>query len=487
MATQSFLNMIREANIQSIVKREQKVVHAELHLENVRRAAERLRDEAEALAVAEIMTASEPITGSRLLVMDAYLNGQRIVRDKERWAVQARARVSRIREAMTNKIETLQARAQSVAEDAVQSMLRPATQAIQAWDSRLKVARRELDTLIALENPEESVREEYETQFQQTVVRRRDAAVQRLARRERLAEVKRQSVLAEFDVRIAVCCARLECAERYVAVIEKRVTYVLDRARDAATRLWLAAQLEEIEISRLAAPQIERAQARADDLQQNAVAQGELNVQLAKAALDEVREELDGARRLAPQAAVELDHRREAEALRKQVGRFARAGKVAEAMLALAQAKALDPASPYLSGCEKAVQLGVQSQQVKEMVRYIEEAEELAQLDSLWARAEELGVTRRIESTWRGRKARLQKAQERLFDWTNRYATDIARHIVESDQVVMVHRERPGLVFVLDRAMSVVQLHQFQGRGCWKTTHARNCQVNLSDLAEVQL
>ena len=51
----------------------------------------------------------------------------------------------------------------------------------------------------------------------------------------------------------------------------------------------------------------------------------------------------------------------------------------------------------------------------------------------------------------------------------------------------MVHRERPGLVFVLDRAMSVVQLHQFQGRGCWKTTHARNCQVNLSDLAEVQL
>ena len=51
----------------------------------------------------------------------------------------------------------------------------------------------------------------------------------------------------------------------------------------------------------------------------------------------------------------------------------------------------------------------------------------------------------------------------------------------------MVHRERPGLVFVLDQAMSVVQLHQFQGRGCWKTTHARNCQVDLNDLAVVQL
>jgi hypothetical protein len=140
-----------------------------------------------------------------------------------------------------------------------------------------------------------------------------------------------------------------------------------------------------------------------------------------------------------------------------------------------------------LPGCEKAIQTGLQAQQVKEMVRQIEVAEAIAELDALWARAEELGITQRVESTWKGRKAHLLKTQERLFDWTSRYATDIARHVVEPGQVVMVHRERPGLVFVLDRAMSVVQLHQFQGNGCWKTTHTRNCQVNLNDLAEVQL
>jgi len=237
----------------------------------------------------------------------------------------------------------------------------------------------------------------------------------------------------------------------------------------------------------LAAPQIERAHARADGFRQNAVAQSELNVHLAQAALDEVREELDGARRLAPQAAVELDHRREAESLRKQVGRLARAGKVTEAMLALAQAKALDPASPYLSGCEKAVQLGVQSQQVKELVRHIEAAEELAQLDSLWAKAEELGITPRVESVWKGRKARLQKAQERLHDWTNRYATNLARYMIEPDQAVMVHKERPGLVFVLDQARTVVQLHQFRGRGCWQTVPVAGRKVSLAELAVPQM
>ena len=328
---------------------------------------------------------------------------------------------------------------------------------------------------------------EYEARFRQLIVRRRDAAVRRLVRREQLAETRRLAVLAQCETRIAACRARLVCAERYVTVVEERVICAMDKARDEATKLWLAAQLEEIEISRLAAPQIERAEARAADIRKNAAAQGELNVRLAEEAVEEVCIELEESRRLAPQAASELDNRREAETLRKQVGRLARAGQVTAAMLALAQAKALDPASPYLTGCEKAVQLGVQSQQVKELVRHIEVAEELAQMDSLWAQAQELGITQRIESVWKGRKARLQKAQERLFDWTNRYAIDIARHIVEPDQVVMVHRGRPGLVFVLDQAMSVVQLHQFQGHGCWKTTHARNCQVNLNDLAAVQL
>jgi hypothetical protein len=487
MSTTSFLSTIREANMQSLVKREQQVTQTRLDLESARAKALRMQNEAEALAVAEIMLASEPITSGRLLVMDAYLTGQSILRDAKHWSAQARARAQRIREAMMGRIAALQEQAQSAAEEAAQSVLRSARLTAQEWDTRLKAARHELDTLVALENPEESVRQEYEVQFRQNVVRRRDTAVQRLKQREKLAEVKRQSVLAEFDAHIAACHIRLECAERYMPVVEKRIVRAMDRARDEATRLWLTAQLEEIEISRLAALQVERAHTRAEDLRQNAVAQGELNIRLAEEAMEEARIELEEARRLAPQAASELDNRREAETLRKQVGRLARAGQVTEAMLALAQAKALDPVSPYLPGCEKAIQTGLQAQQVKEMVRQIEVAEAITELDALWARATELGITQRVESVWKGQKAKLQKAQERLFDWTNRYAADIARHIAEPGQVVMVHRERPGLVFVLDQAMSVVQLHQFQGNGCWKTTHTRNCQVNLNDLAEVQL
>lgn len=487
MATQSFLSMIREANIQSLVKREQQAAQAELHLENVRREAERLQDEAEALAVAEIAAASEPITGSRLLVMDAHLTGQHILRDAERWSAQARACVQRIRQAMTSRIVTLQEQAQAAAEESAQSFLRPAKLAALEWDTRLKVARHELDTLIALESPEEPVWMEYEAQFRQNVVRRRDVAAQRLARREKLAQAKRQAMLTEYDTRIAACRIRLECAERYATVIEERIARVMGRARDEAAKWLMAAQLEEIETRRLAAPQVERAEARAADIRQNAAAQGESNIRLAQAALDEVHAELDEARRLAPQAVVELERRREAEVLRKKVGRLARAGQVTEAMLTLAQAKVLDPASPYLPGCEKAVQVGVQAQQVKELIRQIEAAEGVAQLDDIWAKAEELGITHRVESIWKGRKAKLQKVQERLFNWTNRYATDIARHVVEPDQVVMVHRERPGLVFVLDKAMSVVQLHQFQGRGCWKTVPVAGRKVSLAELVAPQM
>jgi multidrug efflux pump subunit AcrA (membrane-fusion protein) len=319
------------------------------------------------------------------------------------------------------------------------------------------------------------------------VVRRRDAAIQRRVRREKLAQAKQRSVLTEFEARITVCCLRLECADRYVTVIETRIARTMDRARDQATKLWLAAQLEEIEISRLAAPQIERAHTRADGLRQNAVAQGELNVHLAQAALDEIRVELSEACRLAPQAAVELDHRREAEILRKQVGRLARAGQVTEAMLALAQAKALDPASPYLPGCEKAIQAGVQAQQVKELVRQIEEAKLFAQLDDIWARAEELGITHRVESIWKGRRARLQKTRERMLDWTTRYAVNLARYVIESDQTVMMHKERPGMVFVLDGAKTVVQLHQMQGRGCWKTVPVVRYKVNVVDLVALPM
>jgi len=487
MSTTSFLSTIREANMQSIVKREALVAQARLHLENMRLEAVRLQDEAEALAMAEIMLASEPITGSRLLVMDAHLTGQGILRDAERRTAQARVRVQRIREAMTGKIVALQEQAQSAADEAVQSFMRPARLAAQEWEARLKAARHELDTLVALENPEEQVWQEYEARFRQLIVQRRDAAVRRLAQREKLADAKRQSVLAEFDARVAACRTRLECAERYVPVIEKRLSRVMDRARDAATRLLLAAQLEEIEVRRLAAPQIERAEARAADMRLTATAQGELNIRLAEEAVEEACIELEEARRLAPQAASELDNRREAETLRKQVGRLARAGQVTEAMLALAQAKALEPASPYLSGCEKAVQLGVQAQQVKELVRHIEAAEELAQLDSLWAKAEELGITPRVESVWKGRKARLQKAQERLHDWTNRYATNLARYMIEPDQAVMVHKERPGLVFVLDQARTVVQLHQFRGRGCWQTVPVAGRKVSLAELAVPQM
>ena len=71
MSNTSFLGMIREANIQSIVKREHHVAQTELHYQNAWREAERLQDEADALAVADIMAASEPVTGSRLLVMEA--------------------------------------------------------------------------------------------------------------------------------------------------------------------------------------------------------------------------------------------------------------------------------------------------------------------------------------------------------------------------------------------------------------------------------
>jgi hypothetical protein len=203
--------------------------------------------------------------------------------------------------------------------------------------------------------------------------------------------------------------------------------------------------------------------------------------------MEETRIELEEARRLAPQAASELDNRREAETLRKQVGRLARAGQVAAAMQALAQARALDPASPYLPGCEKAIHLGAQAQQVKELVQQIETAEGFAQLDDLWARAEELGITHRVESAWKGRKAKLHRAQERLLDWTSRYAVDIARHVVEPGQRVMLHKDRPGIVFVLDTSRTVVQLHRLQGHGCWKTVQARGCSVNLTDLAEVQI
>ncbi len=487
MPTASFLTTIREANIQSIVKREQQVAHAELTCQNVRLEAERMKDEADALAAAEVAAASGPITGARLLVMDAHLTGQGILHDAERRSAQARARAQRIREAMIGNIAALQEQAQSAADKAAESFVRPARLAVQEWEARLKAARHELDTLVALENPEESVWQEYEARFRRLIVQRRDAAVQRLAQREKLTETRRLAMLAQYETRIAACRARLAGAEQYITIVEERAICVMDRARDEATRLLLAAQLEEIEIRRLAAPQIERAEARAADMRLNAAVQGELTIHLAEEALEETRIELEEARRLAPQAASELGNRREAETLRKQVGRLARAGQVTEAMLALAQAKALDPASPYLPGCEKAIQTGLQAQQVKEMVRQIEVADAIAELEALWARAEELGITHRVESVWKGRKAHLLKVQERLFDWTNRYATDIARHIVEPDQVVMVHRERPGLVFVLDKAMSVVQLHQFQGRGCWKTTRARNCQVNLNDLAEVQL
>jgi hypothetical protein len=172
--------------------------------------------------------------------------------------------------------------------------------------------------------------------------------------------------------------------------------------------------------------------------------------------------------------------------LRKQVGRLARAGQVTEAMLALAQAKLLDPASPYLPGCEKAIQTGLQAQQVKEMVRQIEVAEAITELDALWARATELEITRHVESIWKGRKARLQKAQERLFDWTNRYATDLAQYMIEPDQTVMVHRERPGQVFVLDQARTVVQLHQFRGHGCWQTVPGAGRKVSLTELVALQ-
>jgi hypothetical protein len=155
-------------------------------------------------------------------------------------------------------------------------------------------------------------------------------------------------------------------------------------------------------------------------------------------------------------------------------------------MLALAQARALDPASPYLPGCEKAIQTGLQAQQVKEVVRQIEAAEATAELDALWARAEELGITQRVESVWKGRKAHLVKTQERLFDWTNRYATDLARYMIEPDQTVMVHRERPGLVFVLNQARAVVQLHQFRGHGCWQTVPVAGRKVNLAELVTPQ-
>ena len=150
MATQSFLNMIREANMQSIVKREQQVAQAKLHLENVRLAAQRMQDEAEALAVVEIMTASEPITRSRLLVMDAYQTGQGILRNAERRSAQARTCAQHIREATMGKIAALQEQAQSAAEKAAQSFMRPARLAAQEWEARLKAARHELDTLIAL-------------------------------------------------------------------------------------------------------------------------------------------------------------------------------------------------------------------------------------------------------------------------------------------------------------------------------------------------
>jgi hypothetical protein len=488
MTNTSFINMIREANIQSIVKREQQVAQAELHYQNARREAERLQDEADALAVAEIMAASEPVTGSRLLVMEAQFSGQALIRDAERWGAQARDRAQRAAQFRASRVAALQEEAAVAAEVAALAVTRRASLAVQAWTERVIAARRELDTLVALENPEESVWQEYEAQFNRTVVRRRDLAKRQLANREKLAQEKQQAVLAQYDVLIETCRRRAGLAELYATVtVEKRVVQAVDKAREEAALRLLEAQLEAEEIQRLAAPQIERAHARAADLKQTALAQGNLLSLLAQEALDEARAELDEARRLAPQAAVELDHRREAQVLRKQVGRLARAGQVTAAMQALAQARALDPASPYLPGCEKAIHLGVQAQQVKELVRQIEAVEGLAQLDDLWARAEELGITRRVESIWKGRKAKLHRAQERLLDWTSRYAVDIARHVVEPGQRVMLHKDRPGIVFVLDTSRTVVQLHQLQGHGCWKTIQARRCSVNLADLAEVQI
>ena len=488
MTNTSFLSMIREANIQSIVKREQHVALAELHHQNARREAERMQDEADALAVAEIMAASEPVTGSRLLVMEAQFSGQALLRDAERWSVQARARAQRVAQFKASRVAALQAEASVAADAAAQAVTRRASVAAQAWAERVKAARHELDTLIALESPEESVWLEYEAQFSRTVVRRRDLAKRRLALREKLALEKRQAVLAQYGVLVETCCKRAESAELYATVVvEQRVTQVMNKAREEAAQRLLEAQVEAEEIQRLASPQIERAHARATDLKQNAIAQGNLVVLLAQEALDEARDELGEARQLAPQAAVELNHRREAEVLRKQVGRLARASQVAEAMQALAQARALDPASPYLPGCEKAIQVGVQAQQVKELVQQIEEAGQFAQLDDLWARAEELGITHRVESIWKGRKARLQKTQERLLAWTSRYAVDIARNVIEPGQRVMLHKDRPGIVFVLDTSRTIVQLHQLQGHGYWKTVQARGCSVNFADLAEVQL
>ena len=108
MTNTSFLSMIREVNIQSIVKREQQVAQAELHHQNARREAERMQDEADVLAVAEIMAASEPVTGSRLLVMEAHFSGQALLRDAERWNAQARARAQRVAQSKASRVTALQ-------------------------------------------------------------------------------------------------------------------------------------------------------------------------------------------------------------------------------------------------------------------------------------------------------------------------------------------------------------------------------------------
>jgi len=89
-----------------------------------------------------------------------------------------------------SRVAALQAEASVAADAAALAVMRRASIAAQAWADRVKAARRELDTLIALENPEESVWLEYEAQFSRTVVCRRDLAKRRLAGREKLAQEK---------------------------------------------------------------------------------------------------------------------------------------------------------------------------------------------------------------------------------------------------------------------------------------------------------
>jgi hypothetical protein len=59
--------------------------------------------------------------------------------------------------------------------------------------------------------------------------------------------------------------------------------------------------------------------------------------------------------------------------------------------------------------------------------------------------------------------------------------------MIEPDQTVMMHKERPGLVFVLDQARTVVQLHQLWGRGCWKTVPVAGRKVSLAELVAPQM